>query len=210
MSDPTPWIVADDTGAIRKHAPHTLRNRDAILAVLRDVLPETGLVLEIASGSGEHAAYFAPALPGLIWQPSDPDETALDSVRSWTAGIANSRPPLALDAAGLDWPIDTADALVCINMIHIAPWPACEGLMAGAGRILPAGAPLILYGPFRRAGVPTAPSNEAFDASLKARDPAWGLRDLEAVTALAADNGLRFDRLVEMPANNLSVIYRRG
>jgi hypothetical protein len=210
MSDPTPWIVAEDSGAARKHAPATLRNRDAILDVLRETLPASGLVLEVASGSGEHAAHLAPALPGLVWQPSDPDAAALESIRSWTAGIANIRSPLALDAAAPDWPIDAADALVCINMIHIAPWPACEGLMAGARRLLPLGAPLILYGPFRRAGVPTAPSNEAFDASLKARDPAWGLRDLEAVTMLAADCGLRFDRLVEMPANNVSVIYRRG
>jgi hypothetical protein len=209
MSDPTPWIVADDTGAIRKHAPHTLRNRDAILAVLRDVLPETGLVLEIASGSGEHAAHFASALPGIAWQPSDPDASARESIAAWTAEADNVCAPIDLDAAAAGWPIERVDAVVCINMIHIAPWPACEGLMAGAGRILPPGAPLILYGPFRRTSVPTAPSNEAFDASLKDRDPAWGLRDLDVVTVLAADHGLRFDRLVEMPANNLSVIYRR-
>lgn len=209
MSDPTPWIVAEDDGAARKHAPATLRNRDAILEVLRDALPAEGLVVEIASGSGEHAAWFAPALPGLVWQPSDPDPTALASIAAWTAGLSNVRQPIALDAESPDWPIAKADALVCINMIHIAPWSACEGLMAGAGRILLPGAPLVLYGPFRRAAVPTAPTNEAFDASLRARNPAWGLRDLETVTALAAGLGLRFDRRVEMPANNLSVIYRR-
>ncbi|RHW17877.1 DUF938 domain-containing protein [Sphingomonas gilva] len=193
----------------RRHAPATSRNRDPILAVLRDALPASGVVLEIASGSGEHAAHFAPALPGIVWQPSDPDAAARESTAAWTAGIANVRAPLALDAASADWPVAAADALVCINMIHIAPWAACEGLMAGAGRILQPCAPLVLYGPFRRAEVLTAPSNETFDASLKARDPSWGLRDLEAVSALAAVHGLRFDRAVEMPANNLSLIYRR-
>lgn len=133
MSDPTPWIVGEDNGAMRKHAPATLRNREAILEVLRQALPPRGVVLEIASGSGEHAAWFAAALSGIVWEPSDPDETALRSIASWTAGIANIRPPLALDAAAAHWPITTADALVCINMIHIAPWSACEGLMAGAG-----------------------------------------------------------------------------
>lgn len=186
-----------------------MRNRAPLLAVLRQVLPTAGHVLEIASGSGEHAAHFALALPGLVWQPSDADAAALASISAWTDGIANIRPPLTIDAASAEWPITRADALVCINMIHIAPWAACEGLMAGAARILPPGAPLILYGPFRRAGLPTAASNEAFDASLKDRDPCWGLRDLESVTALAAAHGLTFDRLIEMPANNISVIHRR-
>ena len=210
MSDPTPWIVGENSGAMRKHAPATLRNRDAILEVLRAALPETGLVLEVASGSGEHAAHFAPALAGIVWQPSDSDDAARESIAAWTAGMSRICAPIALDAAAVHWPIDHADALVCINMIHIAPWSASEGLIVGAARILPPGAPLILYGPFRRAGVPTAPSNESFDASLKARDPRWGLRDLEKVTTLAAAQGLRFDRLIEMPANNLSVIYRRS
>lgn len=209
MSDPTPWIVAEDSAAARKHAPATLRNRDAILDVLREALPTTGLVLEVASGSGEHAAYFAPALPGIAWQPSDPDAGARESIAAWTAGMASVCAPIALDAAAARWPIDHADAVVCINMIHIAPWSACEGLMAGAGRILPPGAPLILYGPFRRADTPTAPSNEAFDASLKDRDPRWGVRDLEDVSLLAAGQGLAFEQLIEMPANNLSIIYRR-
>lgn len=209
MSDPTPWIVAEDSGAARKHAPATLRNRDAILDVLRDVLPDTGLVLEIASGSGEHAAHFAPALPNIAWQPSDPDASARESIAAWTAAPDNVCAPIDVDAAAARWPIERADAVVCINMIHIAPWSACEGLMAGAGRILPRRAPLVLYGPFHRAGIPTAPSNEAFDASLKDRDPRWGLRDLDKVDALAASHGLTLDRVIEMPANNLTVIYRR-
>lgn len=208
MSDPTPWIVAEDTGDVRKHAPATLRNRDAILGVLRDSLPATGLVLEIASGSGEHAAFFSAALPGIAWQPSDPDASARESIAAWTADEDCACAPIDLDAAATRWPIERADAVVCINLVHIAPLSACEGLMAGAGRILPPGAPLILYGPFRRADLPTAPSNEAFDASLKERDPRWGLRDLDAVTELAAAHGLTLDRVVDMPANNIVVIYR--
>lgn len=195
----------------RRTAPAATRNREPILAVLRTLLPERGLVLEIASGTGQHAAAFADALPGLTWQPSDPDPAALASIAAWreTAGFPNLRQPIALDAASDAWPMDRADAVLCINMVHISPWGATEGLMRGAARILPAGGPLILYGPYRRAGVPTAPSNEAFDASLKARDPRWGLRDQETVEAEAARNGLRLDRLVEMPANNLVLVFRR-
>lgn len=192
-----------------RHAPATARNRDPILAVLRDVLPERGLVLEVASGTGEHAAAFAAALPALDWQPSDPDAEARASIDAWCAHTSNVRPALALDAAAADWPIDRADAILCINMVHISPWTATEGLMAGAERLLAPGAPLYLYGPYRRAGVPTAPSNEAFDADLKARNPAWGLRDLADVTALASARGLLLDRVVDMPANNLSVVFRR-
>lgn len=192
-----------------RHAPATARNRDPILAVLRDVLPEQGLMLEVASGTGEHAAAFAAALPALDWQPSDPDAEARASIDAWCADTPNVRPAFALDAAAADWPIERADAILCINMVHISPWAATEGLMDGAERLLAPGAPLYLYGPYRRAGVPTAPSNEAFDADLKARNPAWGLRDLADVTALAASHGLRLDRVVEMPANNLSVVFRR-
>lgn len=192
-----------------RHAPATARNREPILAVLRDVLPERGLVLEVASGTGEHAAAFAAALPALDWQPSDPDAEARASIDAWCADTSNVRPALALDAAAADWPIDRADAILCINMVHISPWTATEGLMAGAERLLAPGAPLYLYGPYRRAGVPTAPSNEAFDADLKARNPAWGLRDLADVTALASARGLLLDRVVDMPANNLSVVFRR-
>jgi hypothetical protein len=196
---------------VKRHAPATERNRDAIAAVLREVLPERGLLLEVAAGTGEHAAYLAPLFPGLRWQPSDPDPEALTSIEAWQADgeAGNLLPPVFLDAASNTWPIDSADAILCINMVHISPWSATEGLMCGAGRLLPAGGPLILYGPYRRAGVPTAPSNEAFDASLKGRDPAWGLRDLEAVQGEAAGQGLGFERLYEMPANNLTLVFRK-
>lgn len=195
-------------------SPAALRNREPILAALHDALPPTGLVLEIASGSGEHAVHFARAMPHLDWQPSDPDPAARASIAVWRegAGLANLREPIALDAAAPDWPIERADAIVCINMVHISPWPATLGLLAGAGRLLPPQGPLILYGPYRRADAPTAPtapSNEAFDASLRARDPQWGLREVEDVTREADRHGLAFERLVEMPANNLTLIYRR-
>jgi hypothetical protein len=192
-----------------RHAPATARNREPILAVLRDFLPATGLILEIASGTGEHVSYFAERLPDLDWQPSDPDPDAIASTTAWAEGIPNIRTPLQLDAAAPDWPISRADAMLCINMVHISPWAATQGLFAGAARVLPQGAPLYLYGPYRRADVPTAPSNEAFDASLSARNPGWGLRQLDDVIMVAERTGFRFDRLVEMPANNLSVIFRR-
>lgn len=207
MADPTPWIVAEDQGEVRKHAPATLRNRGAIAEALRGLLPPAGLVLEIASGSGEHVAYFAGEFPALDWQPSDPDATALASITAWSAGLANIRAPLMIDAAADHWPVAAADALLCINMVHIAPWEATLGLMAGAARLLAPGAPLILYGPYRRAGVPTAPSNEAFDASLRARDPRWGLRDVDAVSQAAT--GFTLEAVIEMPANNLIVELRR-
>lgn len=208
MVDPTPWIVAEDSGAVRKHAPATLRNRGAIAEILRAHLPAAGLVLEVASGSGEHCAYFAEEFAALDWQPSDPEPAALASIAAWCEGLANVRAPIDLDAAAPDWPIDRADAVLCINMVHISPWEATLGLLAGAARVLAPGAPLILYGPYRRAGMPTADSNEAFDQSLKSRDPRWGLRDVEAVTAAAAA-GFRLDALVEMLANNLMLVYRR-
>lgn len=209
MADPTPWIAAEDSGAARKHAPATLRNREAIAAVLAETLPSAGTVLEIASGSGEHCAFFAERFAALRWQPSDPEPSALVSIASWCAGLGNVAPPLAIDAAAAEWPVARADALLCINMVHISPWEATLGLLDGAARVLAEGAPLILYGPYRRAEVPTAPSNEAFDASLKARDPRWGLRDVAEVTAAAATQGLAFERLVEMPANNIMLVYRR-
>lgn len=193
-----------------RHAPATARNRAPILAVLREILPAQGLVLEVASGTGEHAAAFAAALPALAWQPSDPDDAARASIDSWCAGLPNVRPAVRLDAAAPDWPVARADAILCINMVHISPWAATDGLIAGAARLLAPGAPLYLYGPYRRAGVPTAASNEAFDADLKARDPAWGLRALEDVAGLAAGRGLALERAVEMPANNLSLVFRRG
>jgi len=194
----------------RRHAPATLRNRDPILAGLRDLLPARGLVLEVASGTGEHCAHFAAALPGLAWQPTDLDPENRASIAAWCAGLANVRPPCAMDASAPQWPVDRADAVICINMIHIAPWSAAEGLFAGAARILPDGASLVLYGPYRQAGVPTAPSNEEFDASLRARDPEWGLRGLEAVAALAAETGFGAPSVTAMPANNLLVAFRRA
>lgn len=191
----------------RRHSPATQRNRDAILAVLRRTLPSAGLVLEVASGSGEHALHFAGALPGLAFLPSDPDPDALASIAAWTADSPNVLPPVQLDVTG-DWPVAAADAVLCINMIHIAPWAATIGLLAGAARILPAGAPLYLYGPYRRHGAHTAPSNEAFDRSLRDRDPAWGVRDIEAVSGLAAAD-FTGPEITEMPANNLSLVFRR-
>lgn len=193
-------------------APSVARNRDPILGVLRRVLPARGLVLEIASGTGEHAVYFAAELPDLTWQPSDPDPEARRSIMAHrsAAGSANLLAPLALDASGASWPIAQADAVVSINMIHIAPWVAAEGLMAGAARVLPSDAPLILYGPFREEGRHTAPSNAEFDESLRMRDPAWGVRDLEAVTALAGRSGLALAGRIAMPANNLTVVFRRN
>jgi hypothetical protein len=196
----------------RRHAPAAERNREPIASVLREVLPERGTVIEIASGTGEHAVHFARAFPGLHWQPSDPDPDALDSIRAWRAeaGLENLDEPIFLDAAEGEWNVPRADAVVCINMVHISPWAATVGLMYGAAGVLRVpGAPLVLYGPYRRAGVETAPSNEAFDASLKARNPLWGLRNLEDVAAEARANGFSLDRLVEMPANNLTVVFRR-
>lgn len=195
----------------RQHAPATERNRDPILALLREVLPASGLVLEVASGTGEHAVHFARALPGLRWQPTDADDASRLSIDAWTVATRTSNvlPPLALDAAGEDWPVASADAMVCINMVHISPWAATEGLMRGAERVLPPGAPLVLYGPYRRAGHPLEPSNAAFDESLKARDPRWGLRLLEDVADLAGRHGLALERVVEMPANNLGVVFRK-
>lgn len=195
-----------------RSSPAAQRNREPILQVLRGALPECGLVLEVAGGTGEHAAFFASRFPSLRWQPTDPDPAALASIRAWRdeAGLDNLLEPLRLDASAETWPVAAADAILCVNMVHISPWAATEGLMRGAGRLLGAGAPLLLYGPYRLAGVPTAPSNEAFDESLRARNPEWSLRNLEAVEAEAAKHGLRLERVVEMPANNLTVLFRRG
>lgn len=192
--------------------PHVARNRDPILDVLQRVLPPRGLVLEIASGSGEHAAYFAKALPALTWQPSDPDAEALASIAAHrdVSDAPNLLPPLQLDVTSPSWPIARADAVICCNMIHIAPWAACEGLIAGAARVLPAGGVLFLYGPYMVGGRHTAPSNAAFDADLRARNSTWGIRDLDVVTALAERHGLVRAETVEMPANNLSVIFRQS
>ncbi|WP_432280317.1 DUF938 domain-containing protein [Stakelama saccharophila] len=207
--DPTPWIAAADSGATRKHAPATLRNRDAIAGLLATCLPEKGTVLEIASGSGEHCACFAARFPRLHWQPSDPEPSARASIASWCADRANVAQPLAIDAAAEDWPIARADAILCINMVHISPWEATLGLMRHAGRLLPPGAPLVLYGPYFRDEVETALSNIAFDQSLRERDPRWGLRRLEDVEIAAGEHGFLPERVVDMPANNIGVIFRR-
>lgn len=211
MSDPIPFEIGADEEEARRSAPHVARNAGPIVDVLRGLLPERGLVVEIASGTGEHIVHFAGAFPKLLFQPTDPEPAALRSIEAWRAeaGQFNLLPAVALDARAAEWPVGRADALLCINMIHISPWAATEGLMRGAGRLLAAGAPLYLYGAYRRAGVETAPSNEAFDASLKARNPEWGLRDLEEVVAEAERHGLRLDKVEPMPANNLSVTFRK-
>jgi SAM-dependent methyltransferase len=191
-------------------APAVARNREPILAVLRRVLPARGTVLEIASGSGEHAVHFAAALPHLTWQPADIDPDALRSIAAYRAAarLQNLLPPLALDAASPDWPVTRADAVVSINMIHIAPWSAAQGLMAGAARILAPGGVLYLYGPFKEDGQHTAPSNAAFDLSLRQRNPQGGVRDVGDVCELAQQHRLALVERVAMPANNLSLVFR--
>ena len=194
-------------------SPASVRNAEPILKLLRAHLPKAGRVLEIAAGSGQHALTFSSALPGLEWTPSDPSPDARASIAAWAAqaGAPNLQTPLALDCMDeTTWPEGPFDAVLCINMIHIAPWSATEGLMRGAAAILPPGAPLILYGPYRRDGAHTAPSNAAFDADLRARNPAWGVRDLEAVAALAASHGFGAPEIAAMPANNLTLVFRRG
>jgi SAM-dependent methyltransferase len=194
-------------------SPSTAHNRDPILEVLRVRLPPCGVVLEIAAGAGEHAVYNAAALPSIQWQPTDPAPEALASIAAWRdqAGLRNLLPPLWLDATDPDqWPVGHADAIVNINMIHISPWAATQGLTRGAGRILPAGGVLVLYGPYIEPNLTTVPSNLAFDLSLKARNPAWGLRRLDNVTALAAQHGMELSERIAMPANNLALIFRKS
>ncbi len=204
-----PWF-SGASPAGKLHAPAAMRNRDAIADVLGQELPEVGLVLEVASGSGEHAVHFAARFPALRWQPSDPDPAARTSVAAWgaEAALSNLLPPRALDASAADWPIGSADAVVCINMTHIAPWAATLGLLNGAARLLPDGAPLVLYGPFRKADVETAPSNLAFDAQLRGMDPRFGLRAVEDIDAEAETRGLIRTACHAMPANNLTLVYR--
>jgi len=196
---------------LRQHAPAAERNREPILAVLARVLPASGTVLEIASGTGQHAIHFAAALPHIVWQPSDADDEARASIAAWTAqsGLANVRAPLALDVRDASWGIEAADAIVCINMIHISPWASAQALIAGAGRLLGPGGVLFLYGPYRRGGAHTAPSNAAFDAQLQGRNPEWGVRDMEDVVALADAAGFAADEPVAMPANNFSLVFRK-
>jgi SAM-dependent methyltransferase len=196
---------------LRQHAPSAERNREPILAVLERVLPATGTVLEIASGTGQHAIHFAAALPDLVWQPSDLDGEARASIAAWTAhsGLTNVRPPLAIDVRDASWGIEAAAAIVCINMIHISPWASAQGLIGGAGRLLGPGGVLFLYGPYRRGGAHTAPTNAAFDDQLQSRNPAWGVRNMEDVVALAEAAGFDADEPIAMPANNFSLVFRK-
>jgi hypothetical protein len=194
----------------RRSSPATAHNRGPILEVLQQILPSSGLVLEISSGAGEHAAFFSRHFPALIWQPSDVDESALESIEAWRSeGSENLRSPIRLDATSPAWPVTGAVAVLNINMIHIAPWSACQGLMRGAEEVLASGGLLYLYGPYQIDGEHTAPSNAAFDASLKSRDPSWGIRDMAGVSEEAQRRGLRLEQKIAMPANNFSLIFRR-
>jgi len=197
---------------MKQNAPATQRNRVPILAALRNELPEAGTVLEVASGSGEHAVYFAQELPRIVWQPSDPDPEAIASIAAYRAEYdgANLREPVMLDAAKPStWPVKSADAIVCINMIHISPWEATLGLFEGAEAALKlSGGPLILYGPYIEPGVETAPSNLEFDESLKARNPQWGLRDVSDLVELAKEHGFKWEARYKMPANNITLVFR--
>ena len=198
-------------GGAKRSAPAALRNRDYITDVLADWLPREGLVLEVASGSGEHAIHFAERFPGLDWQPSDVNEDALGSIAAWRseAGLGNVRSPLAIDVMTPGWPIDRADALLSINMVHISPWAAALGLLDGAARLLPQDGPLILYGPWLKDDIDTAPSNLAFDADLKRRDPDWGLRRVEDFATEADRRDFVLVETRQMPANNLMLLFRR-
>jgi SAM-dependent methyltransferase len=191
----------------RRFAAAAERNREPILEVLRRVLPARGTVLEIASGTGQHVAHFAQALPALTFQPSEREPDMHASIASWCAGLPNVLPPLLLDVTHAPWPIERCDALFNANMIHIAPWPVCEALLRGAARCLAPEALLVLYGPFRIGGAHTADSNAAFDARLSGQDPSWGVRDLEAVCEVAATNGFVLRERVAMPANNQTLIF---
>ena len=201
-----------DASDARRQSPSTARNRGPILDVLKRVLPAEGLVLEIASGTGEHVVHFARHLPRLVWQPSDADPDARASIEAWRIAeqLDNVRSAVTLDVTAEPWPVERAAAMLCINMIHISPWAATGALLRGAARVLPAGGILYLYGPYRRRDRVTAPSNEAFDADLRRRNPEWGLRDLETVVDAASRHGLRLIETVDMPANNLSVVLTRS
>lgn len=211
MTDERRFYEAPAAGA-RRSAPAALRNRDPIADVLAEWLPQSGLVLEIASGTGEHAVHFARRFPSLSWQPSDIHADALTSIAAWCeeSGLTNLRPPLTLDASSPDWPIERADAVLSINMVHISPWASALGLIEGAGRLLPLGGPLILYGPWLKDDIETVASNLEFDASLKARDPAWGLRRVEDFAAAAEPRGFTLEAIRQMPANNLTMLWRKA
>jgi hypothetical protein len=210
MTEPSfpPYNVGDLGKGVKRQAPAAARNVLPIGDVLADWLPASGLVLEVASGTGEHALAFAQRFPHLEWQPSDPDPEALASIAAWRRdGPSNLRPPVHLDACSADWPVERADALLCVNMVHISPWESSLGLLDGAGRLLGQGAPLILYGPWLEAEVEAAPSNLAFDQSLRSRDPRWGLRLVEDFAAEARLRGLVLTDRRSMPANNLMLRF---
>ena len=198
-----------DAGS-RRSAPAALRNREPIAQVLGQWLPASGLVLELASGTGEHAAFFAERFPALEWQPSDVHPDALSSIAAWrtAADLSNLREPLVIDASAPEWPIDRADAVLSINMVHISPWESALGLLDGAARVLPPNGPLILYGPWLQRDIPAAPSNLAFDADLRNRDPDWGLRVVEEFAAAAKERDLELVETRDMPANNMMLLLR--
>lgn len=206
------FYEAPDGSTERRSAPAALRNREPIADVLAEWLPSSGTVLEIASGTGEHAVWFAERFPGLDWLPSDTHPDALTSIAAWreSAGLPNVREPVVIDASSDDWPVESADAVLNINMAHISPWAASLGLIAGAARILPVGGPLILYGPWLKDDIETVASNLAFDADLKARDPEWGLRRVEDFAAAAAQKGFELTDWRRMPANNLMMRFERS
>jgi hypothetical protein len=208
VSGPQPFVF--EAGAeVKRHAPATERNRDVIAQTLARVLPTEGLILEVASGTGEHVVHFAKMFPALTWQPSDPDPIALASINAWRADskVPNVRPAMLLDASA-DWPIAQADAVVCIDMTHISPWAATVGLLRNAARLLPQSAVLFIYGPYNQRDVPLADSNAAFDAALRQQNALWGLRFVDDITAEAYTSGLHLDSVIDMPANNLSLIFR--
>jgi len=196
------------------HSTAAERNKQPMLEVMQRLLPAQGVALEIASGTGQHVAHFAAGLPGWTWQPSDYDAANLASIAAWTAGLANVLPAIQLDVLAAAWPLpdatQTLDALFCANMLHISPWACCAALTQGAARHLAPQGRLLTYGPYRVPGVVTAPSNETFDADLRARNPAWGLRDLGDVTAEAQRAGLQLTEQISMPANNLLLVFSRG
>jgi SAM-dependent methyltransferase len=211
MPDRRRFYEAPATGA-RRSAPAALRNREPIAEVLAGWLPKRGMVLEIASGTGEHAAFFAERFPALEWQPSDIHPDALTSIAAWreASALPNLLPPVLLDASSPDWPVDRTDAVLSINMVHISPWSSALGLLDGAARALASGGPLILYGPWLKDDIPTVPSNLEFDADLKSRDPAWGLRRIEDFAAEAEPRGFSLESFRQMPANNLMMLWRKA
>lgn len=211
---PKPWIAGEEPVSDgRLHAPAVQRNRDILADKLASILPDSGTVLEIASGSGEHAVHFAARFPALEWQPSDPDPAALASIEAWrtAATLPNVQPPRQIDVMAANWWDGLrADAVLCINMVHISPWAATKGLFRGCAEVLTTQALLVLYGPYLEEGVATAESNLAFDQSLKARNPAWGLRNVSDMDDLAANCGFERSERIAMPSNNLMLVYRKA